>query len=236
MKPSEILLEFLRNSKSEISNIYYRLFSLKEPDKLDEELEYLLLLSEGKDDYFKEYGKTDWFAIWHKSIRQTDYFEDCYINRRKPLLTPDEEKQFKFLNHKVKKQGYNKYDEAGKIFNDEYRYYLDLWEKRRRENIQDSICGVLDSVLWNTIHIDKENILYNIFKRTFDDMNYYKEQKDKVLQQSLDNMRGGCAHNFDGTDRKPGDYTDIEANIQHWVERYGEQPPQDVINHWKNLK
>ena len=55
-----------------------------------------------------------------------------------------------------------------------------------------------------------------------------------TLQEALNNMRGGCAHNFDGTERKPGDYTDLEANIKRWKEKYGEVP-QHVIDHWKTM-
>ena len=52
------------------------------------------------------------------------------------------------------------------------------------------------------------------------------------LQQSLDNMRGGCAYNFDGSIRNSGDYTNVEQNIKHWYEKYNSNPPKDVIDYW----
>lgn len=176
-KPSELFLNFLRTSNTEISSIYYSLFSLQESKELDDLLEYYLSLSEGNDDYFKEYGKEEWFAIFHKSIRQTDFFLNCFIRRKKKLLTPDEEKQFKFINHKVNKKDYKKYDENGVFFTEEYRFYLDLWERRRRETIEDNISGKLDSILWNTIYLDKDNFLYKTFVRTFTEIKLNKDGK-----------------------------------------------------------
>ena len=53
-----------------------------------------------------------------------------------------------------------------------------------------------------------------------------------TLQEAIDNMRGGCAHNFDGSDRKPGNYTNLHANIERWNKKYGVNPPTDILNHW----
>lgn len=53
------------------------------------------------------------------------------------------------------------------------------------------------------------------------------------LEQAIANMRGGCAYNFDGTKREPGDYTDIEANVKRWKEKYGTDIPENILEHWK---
>lgn len=53
-----------------------------------------------------------------------------------------------------------------------------------------------------------------------------------TLEEALNNMCGGCGYNFDGSERKPGNYTDLQANIEHWTRKYGNPPPQDVIDHW----
>lgn len=167
----EILLTYLRDSKNELGAIYYHLFRMLDIEKLNEELLYLYDLSEGNDTYFKEYGVESWFAIWHKSVRQTDYFRDIYKKGKIEILTPDEKKQFKFLRHKTSQKGYVKASTDGKhLFNDEYRLYLDLWTKARAEATEDSLGGHIDSILWNTVHIDKDNFLFNSFKRTFREM------------------------------------------------------------------
>ena len=53
-----------------------------------------------------------------------------------------------------------------------------------------------------------------------------------LLQQSLDNMRGGCAYNYDGSDRVHGNYSDFEANLIRYVQVNGELPPDNVIKYW----
>jgi len=52
------------------------------------------------------------------------------------------------------------------------------------------------------------------------------------LQQALDNIRGGCANNFDGTERQPGPFTNLEYNEARWREKYGEVP-EDVLEYWR---
>jgi len=151
---------------SYIRTVYYQLFSLLTDEELNRQLEYLYELSSGKDSFFKETGKDNWFAIWHKSIRQCDFFEDCFVERTKELITKDEEKEFRYLLNKYKVEKVDNRDSDGKL-NDEFRRYLELWEYRRRQKIKDNINGRLDSILWNTIHMDTDNVLYNAFKRTF---------------------------------------------------------------------
>lgn len=166
----EIFLKMLRDAAQtkEIAAIYYHLFKMQDLEKLNEELQYLYELSEGKDEYFKEHGKTDWFAIWHKSVRQTDYFTGIVKKGRIELMTTDERKEFKFLRHKVYQKGYDKTDPNGKhLFNDEYRRFLELNEKLRAEATEDSVSGHIDSILWNTVHMDDKDVLYKNFKRTF---------------------------------------------------------------------
>ena len=179
---SEILLNFLKESanKEYISVIYYQLFSTLNTKDLDADIEWVKSLHDGTDDFFKDSGKNNWFAIWHKQIRQTDYFRNCYKRNHAPILTDAERKEFKFLRHEVYKDGYKKHDENG-FFKEEYKRYLWLHERNRRETLEDSINGKLDSILWNTIWLDKEDILYKIFKRVFDEIDYYKTKKDKLV-------------------------------------------------------
>jgi len=59
--------------------------------------------------------------------------------------------------------------------------------------------------------------------------------ENTTLQQALDNMRGGCAHNFDSSDRKPGPFTNLEYNVARWKEKYGTEVPEHVLNYWKTM-
>jgi hypothetical protein len=77
-----------------IGVLYAQLFSLKTDSELQEELEYLYTLYKGTDDYFKADSIDCWFTIWHKSIRQCDYFKDCYKANSIELVTDDERKEF----------------------------------------------------------------------------------------------------------------------------------------------
>ena len=172
MKKNKHLLteQFLYNLKehnSDISSVYLSLFQLLDKDILEYQLIYLKELSEGNNPYFKENGKENWFNIFHKSVRQTDFFSDCYIKRKYSLLTDDEEKELKFLRNKVREKGYNKKNND-QTFTDEFRYYLDLSNKKNRESIDVDISGSLDSILWNTIHVDEKNVLYITFKIIFE--------------------------------------------------------------------
>lgn len=174
----EFFLKRLRDNGDELSIIYFHLFRMMDMEKLNEELEYLAALSEGKDDYFKEHGAEEWFAIWHKSVRQTDYFSDIVKKGKIYLLTDEEKKEFKFLRHKVAEKGYVKASADGKhLFNDEYRRYLDLWTKSRAEVTEDSVTGHIDSILWNAVHMDDKNKLFNTFKRTFREMKAEVEEE-----------------------------------------------------------
>lgn len=163
----ELLHEFGRSES--IGNIYANLFSLRTEEELEEDLAYLYTLYKGTDSYWKKDSVDDWFAIWHKSIRQCDYFHNCFQTNTVELVTADERAKFKFIGHKVRTEGYDKKNgkDPNKLFNDEYNEYLNLHSKIRREDVDDSINGRLDSMLWNLVHVDEENKLMKLFRRTF---------------------------------------------------------------------
>ncbi len=152
-----------------IGIIYSHLFSLRTEEELEEDLAYLYTLYKGTDSYWKKDSIDGWFAIWHKSIRQCDYFHNCFQTNTIELVTADERARFKFLGHKVRTEGYDKKDgkDPNKLFNDEYSEYLKLSSKIRREDADDSINGRLDSMLWNLVHVDQDNKLMKLFRRTF---------------------------------------------------------------------
>ncbi len=153
--------------------IFYQLFSLKTNDELQSELEYLYTLYKGTDSYFKKSSIDCWFAIWHKSIRQCDYFDNCYQNNKVELISKEERAEFKFLMSKVREKEFSKTDGKadGKLFNDAYNRYLQLREIVRREEKHDSINGKMDSILYNAICIDSKNMLYETFIKTFNQSN-----------------------------------------------------------------
>ena len=155
--------------KNYIYTVYYQLFSLKADDELNSELEYLYTLYKGTDDYFKEESINQWFSIWHKTIRQSDFFDNCFKKVKLEIISEEERKEYKSLKHAVRSEGFSKTNgkEIGKLFNNTYLRYLDLNTKIKCESSTESINGILDSILWNTIQLDTENLLYKIFITTF---------------------------------------------------------------------
>lgn len=189
---AEIFRKQLKNliEKEEIGSLYNSLFELLSDDSLNEELEYLFSLFKGKDDYFKKNGKTDWFYIWHKSIRQTDYFQNLVGYKIENILTDEQEKELVVLKKQMNlirdkvvfplkrdatEEEYKKHEDSYKALNsmDEYKVLLKrnkelIALKRHQSEIR--LGGIMDSMLWNTIRLDKKNSLYETFLRTFSEM------------------------------------------------------------------
>lgn len=170
------------------AHIYLTLFRCLDNKELEDELKYLHKLSEGKDENFKKLGKTEWFAIWHKSIRQADYFQDIYQVKTLNLLDEKQKARLKFLRHKFYIDRAPKEGTNDKLFNDEYTEYLNLYKLKEREEKDYSISGVLDAILWDVVHIDKEGVLYKSFKETF---GYFTKKKTQHETKSeLQGNRG----------------------------------------------
>lgn len=164
-----LLKEDTSTRNGEIAIIYFQLFSILSLKTLNNLLKDYKRIYLGKDDYFKETGRTEWFTIFHKSIRQTDFYDRCYREDQIDVFNKNERQEYRYLQHKVRQQGYDKTDKEGKrLFNDEYRRYLDLYDMKKGEDRQTSISGKLDSILWNVIHLDKKDYLYNLMKDFFD--------------------------------------------------------------------
>lgn len=178
------------SEKEEIGSLYFILFDLLSEESIDSEIEYLFLLYKGEDEYFKENGKTDWFYIWHKSVRQTDYFQDLIGYKIENRLTDEQEKELEDLENQMKnlKQSVifqlkrNSIEEDCKKHEDSYKTlyameeYKSLFKKiqvlgkikRHHEDI--NLCGKMDSMLWNMVHLDAKNNLYETFLRTFSEL------------------------------------------------------------------
>lgn len=164
--------------KDGIISMYDHLFSMLTDKDLEWQLKYLFDLSEGKDSYFKKDGKKSWFYIFHKSIRQCDFFKGCYQKVKYDLISDAEKKEYLHLFKITSEGGYKKEGtgKAGELFNPQYKRYLELWNKKRRETKEESIGGHIDMLLWNLIHVDKDGVLSMAFKRTFTE---YKIQNTK---------------------------------------------------------
>ena len=168
---NELLKNFRNNnfSNNDLNSVYYHLFSCMDIERLEKELEYALELSQGKDSYFKEDGKENWFYIFHKSMRQTDFFDEIYREKENEF-TKDEKSRLRFLRETCKAEGYVKESEVkGELFTKEYTEYLALAEKWRRRKETVSLGGHLDMILWNMIHVDTKEVLVNALKFLFED-------------------------------------------------------------------
>lgn len=102
-------------------------------------------------------------------IRQTDFFQGVYKRIELELMTKQEISEFWFLNDKVTKKGYDKSGDGNRLFNDEYRRYLELSTKKRSQKQEKSVGGHVDMMLWNLIHADKKNVLYKTFEEFFEE-------------------------------------------------------------------
>lgn len=162
-------LKNLRSHSSDISSVYFHLFSLLNKESLERDLRYLYELQDGGDDFFKEDGKENWFFIWHKSMRQGDLFQGIYYRKENEGLTKKERSEWSYLWDAFSENKKEKEAPKGSehLFTDEYRRYLSLSEKKRKRNSEESVCGHLDMILWNTIHVDKENVLMKQFETFF---------------------------------------------------------------------
>lgn len=170
-KLSSKLLKYLAKDPviyNPINRVYYHLFTIVSTEILNRELDYLYNLWNGDDEYFGEYGKEQWFTVFHKSIRQTDFFQDCTTEKRMSLLSKDEYSKYKNLKHNLLNETIPKRDKNDEITK-EYAEYLGLLNKHKREIYEESISGNLDMILYQTINCDNKEYLYNIMTNVFED-------------------------------------------------------------------
>lgn len=156
-----------------LTSMYRHLFSLLTPDAFEWQINHTYEISRGLDDYFVgRDGKENWFYIFHKNIRQTDFFDDCIKHESIDMLTDEEKKEMKYLRHKyVIEKTEEKRDDKG--FVDGYKRYLSLHERWRRRIHERNIGGHLDMLLWNLIQIDN-GLLQKSLEHLFLDMDQEK--------------------------------------------------------------
>ena len=160
MKLSEIFLKDLRDSQSEIHSIAYHLFSCMNEESLDDLLNFL------KDDIK---NNEHWLHDFHKSMRQTDFFDSCFHRYRKSFLSKSEKEEYERLKKLLGARDIFIPSEESAIANnlgEEYKmwkYLRNLDNKREEE----SITGHLDMIFWNLLHLDRENKIGKFIVRFF---------------------------------------------------------------------
>ena len=192
-------------SRHEIGSIYWHLFNLFSKEELDGEVERIYKTYKGEDDYYKEEGKESWFYIWHKSVRQVDYFNNVYGYTVVNKLTEDQEKELKGLKSELdelkkkvifklpknsSEEEYKKNEQSYKTLYDMNEYKVLIKKIRGLNSIKEShedirLGGIMDSILWNTVHIDNKNRLYETFLRTFSELDIEEKMGKLKVQEEI---------------------------------------------------
>ena len=167
----DIRKEFLDELKktspvnSDIADVYRHIFSCMEHEALTYHLEFL------KEEVKKEW----WFVDFHKSMRQTDFFPDVFVHYDVNEQTYEDieeiERLNKILPHHTEQgmTGIVNSQESKELgLEKEYSRYLTLKRKKSVDKKR-LIGGHLDMILWNMIHLDKENFLKRFIE------NFYKQ-------------------------------------------------------------
>jgi hypothetical protein len=165
-------LEFLESHREfDLVECYRHLFSSMEAGALENTLVYL--------QYQMKYE--DWFFSFHKSMRQTDFFGDIYVAYRENQQTEEDLQKLKELREILPTykgkiwEGIIIREEARSLGLDaEIKEYDHLRKKSKIEKRR-SVSGNLDMVIWNLVHLDKENILQKLIERFFKQLDEQKE-------------------------------------------------------------
>lgn len=203
---SEIFMETLNkreiqgHQNQDIYSVFITLF-----DILDDEGNVLeAMLSSAYKDRKKGY----WFEGFHKSIRNSDTYMNCFQINPNPTINAPEQKEFNSLSKewdrvmkimdkyerplldKLKKipESDPSYVQKAAEHQIAYRvkfrsHYPEEKNKRRRyllskikEQEKKSINGRMSTLLWFMIHVDKNNILVDALKRTFNEFDFLKSR------------------------------------------------------------
>ncbi len=201
-----ILLRSLKKDSSHIGIIYYHMLSILPEDSLEYTLKYYYSLRKDNkwfSGFHKSIRQTDFFG------------DICYALYDDPQLSKEETKELEQLNstfnegferlgnlnrvmlNDLPKQTHPKYlQKYGEYFAKYSIMYDELVPKsvrgRRHElrtklsNLKKvSINGKLDSVLWNVISIDHNNILYDHLIDAFEDYLVSKRKPKKLHKDGI---------------------------------------------------
>ena len=177
----------INSMSSDIGRLYYTLFSVLSDEDLETDLRNLHEIYQGKSERYKEDGKNEWFAIWHKSIRQCDYFTNLFGYTVVDKLTEEQreemeklDKEYQALRDRVlvkltrehSDEDYKRHEQSYKDLYAMEEYKVLLGKLRKLKAIQNShedvsVAGKFDSMLHTAIYLDSKNELYKLFKRVF---------------------------------------------------------------------
>jgi hypothetical protein len=163
----EALLQELKSysGSDHPSEMYRHIFSCMEAESLE------LLLRDLKSQVNDE----NWFYSFHKSMRQTDFFNEIYVHYTTNVQTESDLKRLDEL-----RQILPFYTEKGVIWKDvidseeakslglekevkEFRFLKGKAKKEERRIIS----GHLDMLLWNLIHMDSTDFIRKFIERFF---------------------------------------------------------------------
>ncbi len=166
------------------SSIYY---TVKELDIINTYIHLFKILEKNNptslDYMYEEWLNKDenWFFNFHKSIRQNDLFNG--INIRVSVeseLNDEEETRYQEIKNSLKdKMNHLKYLEEDDYTLQYAQFRVDnrallkeqyqLQLKRKRDE-DESVSGHIDMILWNLIHVDKDDVLIKQLNHFFEDI------------------------------------------------------------------
>lgn len=198
-----IFMETLKNPEIsglipyELYNIYKQMFSLFSE-------EYLNLILQAA---YRDRKHSWWFEQFHKSMRNTDFFHDCYKFEPNPTISKKEQKELDKLNAELKlvyekmdkfekkhRKALPSYDHPTYVqklaeydikYKAEFRKLFPQEKLRRRltlkgkleEEAKKDISGHLDCVLHSVISTDNQGVLSTALRRTFNEYLFQKQNK-----------------------------------------------------------
>lgn len=180
---------------SSLLSIYGSLFFTLDSKELNKSLLYLKMEYENDETPTKDM----WFYDFHKSIRQSNFFTDIEGFRIINMLTDEQ----KTLRNELSKQSHSVYEKLKKIHPNESMDEYNEWSKTDTERLEIlkqlrplnnlantkediGLIGTFDSILWNMIHLDENNILKMILEQTFNEYDIYTaniEKTERIVQQ-----------------------------------------------------
>lgn len=159
----EFLNHLRSHSGSDISECYRHLFICMEAENLENTLKYLQTQMDDEN----------WFYSFHKSMRQTDYFNEIYVTyyeneqTDKDLQRMDELKKILVMYKGVV---WDQIPDSEKCRKLNLEKELDEYRSiRRKASVEKrrSISGNLDMVIWNLVHLDKDDFLKRVIEGFF---------------------------------------------------------------------
>lgn len=179
----KIFRETLKSRNDDLSSLYHHIFSIPSDQGLEDSLKFMMEVKDGKCDFI---NPDDWFYQFHKSIRQTDFFDRCQIIVEDPQISEGESIELNNLKNELDRFLKDFSIDEKRIIRGNYRILekhspddfkrLKTLNSKKLNTRTDSISGHLDMILWNTIHIDNDGILMEVLKRTFNEYQFLMDE------------------------------------------------------------